>query len=766
MVEGKWDMEHYEARHGETPETKGVVPFRRQNLALAPVDGFVEQQIEAGGFSPRDFLLMLWRRIWVIIGASVIVLSAVTVQTLMQVPMYKATATVEVKRQETRILDGGEVNPTVVADSDHITTQLALLRSRSLAQQVAESLDLTADPRYSDQSASPEVRIKQATNALVNGLNVSVVQRSRVIAIEFRHVNPGEAARIATEFAETYIRAELERRFNATAYARTFLEERLQTTKAALEEAERNLVDYSRQKSIIDLSGTGGTATGSSLDATALVALSTALTEVQRERILAEQRFIQARDNPSTRRTLTNEAIASMSGNRAELATEYQQKLRTFKPDFPEMRDLSARIEALDKEITSEQEKILASMEAETRAAEGRERALSQRVAQLKGNLQDSQTRAIDYNILGREVDTLRGQYNALLQRFKEVSIVSGISESQVALVDKAEPPAAPYAPDIRNAIALGLFLAFGIGIATAMLVEFIDDTIKAPEDVKAKLGLPTIGVIPKMPFGEEILESLLDPRSSATDAFGSARAALQFSTPVGPPRSLLITGNRPSEGKTSCVTGLALAFASIGRRVLVIDADMRRPSFAAEDETSIGLSGLLTTNQPIMPEIVQGKTAGVHLMPAGVTPPNPSELLSSPRFAQIITEASDEFDIVLVDAPPVLDFADAPILASVCEGTLLVVQAGALRTPAVKRTLDRLHSSNANVLGVLLTKFDVKRTGYNYGYSYAYGYRGYRGYRGYGSAATEASTREAMAKRRVRLFGRGTAETDNEPRA
>jgi succinoglycan biosynthesis transport protein ExoP len=356
-------------------------------------------------------------------------------------------------------------------------------------------------------------------------------------------------------------------------------------------------------------------------------------------------------------------------------------------------------------------------------------------------------------------VDTLRSQYNALLQRFKEVSIVSGISESQVAMVDKAEPPNAPYSPNLRNAIVMGIFLALGLGIGLAMLIDYVDDTIKAPEDVKIKLGLPTIGVVPKVGSGEEILESLLDPRSSASEAFGSARAALQFTTPVGPPRSLLITGNRPSEGKTSSVTGLAMAFAGVGRRVLVIDADMRRPSFAADASSSIGLSGLLTQNRSILGEIVQGKTAGVHLLPAGVTPPNPSELLSGPRIGQIIAEAIDNFDIVLVDAPPVLDFADAPLLSSVCDGTLMVVQAGAIRRPAARRTMERLQASNANILGVLLTKFDIKRTGYNYGYSYGYGYRGYR------SDAADIASREALAKRRVRLFSPETQGANADPR-
>lgn len=736
--------------HGHR-QGQALAPYRVQRY-LTPIDQSPQGEAlheQQAGFKLRNAIEILIRRSWIIFGIIAVVMAAAVAMVLLETPMYQASATVEVKRQETRIMDGGEVNPTVIADSEHMLTQYALLRSRALAERVAESLDLASDARYASQSASRADRLAQATSTVQRGIEVVPVQRSRVIEVRFRSPYPEEAARIATATAENYIQSDLERRFNATSYARTFLEERLQVTKTALEDAERKLVAYSRESRIIDLGRDNGENAQStpSLDAASLIALNNSLTEAQQERITAEQRFIGARDNASARSALSSDTIKVLAETRVKLSTEYQEKLRTFKPDFPEMRDLAARIEAIDREVASEQAKLVTGLESAFRAAQAREVALQKRVDELKGEVQDAQTRSIDYNILSREVDTLRSQYNALLQRFKEVSIVSGISESQVSIVDRAEAPKRPYSPNLRNALLMAFAIALALALAVALAIEYIDDTIKTPEDVKSKLGLPVVGLVPKAPGKETVMEALADKRSAISEAFGSARTALQFSTNMGSPRSIVITGNRPAEGKTSTATGIALAFAATGKRVLIIDGDMRRPSFLSDQSSSIGLSGLLTRESPLSNEVIAGELGNVALLPAGVTPPNPAELLTGPRFSQILAEATAAYDIVVVDGPPVLDFSDSPLLASACEATILVVQSGAIRRPIVRRTMDRLWSANANIVGVILTKFDLKRTGYTYGYDYA----GYGAY-GYNMDATKQEQRQ---RRMISLFVR-----------
>ena len=446
------------------------------------------------------------------------------------------------------------------------------------------------------------------------------------------------------------------------------------------------------------------------------------MTTAQDARISAEQKYLEARSNPSTLQTISNERIVEIRTRRSVLAAEYQEKKATFKADFPDMVELQARIDALDREVEQERASIIGALQAEYNAALARENSLKARVQELSGSLQTERGSRIEYNILRRGVDTNRSQYEALLQRLKEVSISSGVANSQVAIVDRAKTPAQPFSPNFRANLLRGLIFSLILAIAIAFALDYIDDTIKLPEDVSAKLGLPCIGVLPKTDVSDGIADILNDPRSHLAEAFASARTALQFSTPSGAPRCILVTGTRPGEGKTSAVLGLAMSFAGTGRRVLIIDGDMRRPSFTSPDVNNVGLSGLLTGKAEFSTQIVPGSVANLFLLPSGIVPPNPAELLSSPLLHDIIASAKAQFDIVFVDSAPVLSFADAPMLASACDGTIVVIQAGALRRQAIQRTIERLQAARAHFLGVLLSKFDVKNETYGYGYGYGYG--------------------------------------------
>ncbi|MCG8442263.1 MAG: polysaccharide biosynthesis tyrosine autokinase, partial [Caulobacterales bacterium] len=432
---------------------------------------------------------------------------------------------------------------------------------------------------------------------------------------------------------------------------------------------------------------------------------------------------------------------------RADLSVEYEQKLNTFKPGFPYMQELRNRIAALDTEIENERVKITTSLEAEYRAAVAREESLQARMEELKVELQGLRNRSIEYNILSREVDTNRSQYEALLQRLKEVNIVSGVGSSQVSIVDRAQPPRGPFQPNHRKAMLQAVLLSLIGAVGAALALEFIDDTIKTPEHVKSKLGLASIGVVPKTNRKDPIAELMEDSRSPISEAFSSARTALQFATSSGAPKTTLITGIRPSEGKTSTTVALGISFAAVGKRVLIIDADMRKPSFVADAGASAGLSGLLTRRIEVTDQIVAGAVRNLYLLPSGVVPPNPAELLATPRLNYILESATKHFDIVLVDSPPILSFADSPLLSSICESTLLVLQSGAIRRPTAKRAINRLLSAQANIVGVVLTKFNARNAGYGYGY----------GYGRYGRYALQYNERSvsaaAHARRKVKIF-------------
>lgn len=691
-----------------------------------------------------DLLQVFLRRKWMILAITLLGVSIATILTLRVTPMYRATATVEVQRQETQIIEGASVDPAVVADGQYMETQYALLRSRSLAERVAEVLNLPSDERYADQSLPRVERLQQAASKVVSGVRVSPEGRSRVINVQFVSPYPGEAARIANALVENFIQTNLERKYNTTAYARQFVEDRLQTTREALEESERRLVEYASSQDILELDSEGG----GSLDATSIVSLNSELAAAESQRIAAEQRFREAQNNPTTRAMLESEDLRRLRTRRSELNAEYQEKLGTFKPGYPEMQQLQSRIESLDQEIEVERAAIVDALEAEYRAAQAREASLSERVNELRGELQDLRDRRIDYTIIQREVDTNRTQYEALLQRMKEISIASGVGSSQVSVIDQAQVPTHPFEPNLRRTLLIAFVLSLVGGMGLAFALNYIDDTIKTPDDVKNKLGLAAVGVVPKVKNNTDIVSSeLSDPKSAVSEAFFSTRTALQFTTSSGAPRSLLMTSTRPSEGKTSSTVALAMAFAKIGQRVLIIDADMRKPSFVAESGASIGLSGMLTREAELENNIVESRHDGLYLLPAGVIPPNPAELLSNPRLKSIIEEAEQMFDLVLVDSPPVLSFTDAPLLGSICEGTVVIIQSGAIRTPQVVRTIGRLMESRTNVLGVILTKFDAKKVGYNSDYYYYH----------YGKGAYAYDQKQLSAKesrqRKIHLF-------------
>jgi polysaccharide biosynthesis transport protein len=736
-----------------------IVPLRDVTSSTRLI--FADQQApetneETGGADVGRLLQTLMRRKFLIAATVVLGVAITTLMTLQEVPIYRASTSLEVQAREMQILQGAGVDTGSVADSEFMGTQLALLKSRALSERVAESLNLQAEPLYANPQADPEVRLAQATGIVSKGVDVSTVRGARILQISVESPSPTEAARIANAVAENFIQMNLERRYNATAYAREFLEERIATTKASLEETERRLFDYSRDQEILDLSSVGGSEVGSSLDAAALVSLSASLTEAQNARIISEQRYREAESNPNTRELLQSPTITTLRQTRSQLAAQYQRQLADFFPEAPEMLELKSQIDAVDAEIVLERGNLVKGLEGEYRSAVAREAALAARVEELRSDVQGLRSRSIDYNILAREVDTLRTQYDGLLQRFKEIGVTNGVESSQVSILDPAQPPGRPSSPNLESSLIRALLISLAIGIALAFLIDFLDDTIKTPEDVSRKLNLRVIGVIPRARSREPISKQLRNPRSEITEAFSSARTALQFSIMAWSIKTLLVTGSKPGEGKTSSTLALGAAFSQIGKKVLIIDADLRRPSFAFKAEASKGLSGVLSKGLPLMPNVIPGSTDNLYLLPSGPVPPNPAELLASPLLEQLIEEAGGQFDLVLVDSPPVLTFADAPALSAVCDGTLLVVQSGGVRRQAVLRSVDRLDSARGKVIGVILTRFDAKKAGYGKGYGYGYG--------GYGELDhTRVAASPKSRNRQIKNFVDGAASQTDE---
>jgi len=663
---------------------------------------------------------------WLILAITLSCALAAVIISLMMTPLYRAEATLEVNPEGTQVVKMGDVQSVSMDDRSFITTQAGLLRSRSLAERVARSLNLAANDAFSAPEAPRAARQVQAVRTLMGSVEIEPERDSRLMRISVETPDPELSARIANSYADNFIQSNLERRFEATAYARSFLEGRIASVKARLEQSERQLVAYAQRQGIITLNVDTGNGTGGrseqSIDAASLVSLNDALSRSRADRIAAEQRYRQAQANRSTTEVLANPTVQTLTAQRAQLQAEYQQKLGLFKPEFPEMVQLRARIEALDRSIRQETGNVSGALRSEYAAAVARENALQARVNSLKSALLNLRERSIQYTILQREVDTNRALYDSLLQRFKEVGVAGGVGTNAVSIVDRADAPAGPFSPRLAFNLAIGLFAGLLLGFGAAFGIEWIDDTVKTPDDLTNKLGVTPLGVIPAVAKGVAVRDELEDRRSQVSEAYQSVRAALQFSTEHGVPRSLLITSSRAAEGKSSTALAIAQTLASLGSSVLLVDADLRKPTFRGPATSSDGLSRLLAGADNVSECIHPTEMERLFLLPSGPIPPNPAELLASGRFEHILKEVTEVFDHVVIDAPPVLGLADAPLLSATAEGTLMVVEAGSVRRAAALSAIQRLRAAGARIMGGILTKFSAKRSGYGYGYGYGYG--------------------------------------------
>jgi capsular exopolysaccharide synthesis family protein len=419
--------------------------------------------------------------------------------------------------------------------------------------------------------------------------------------------------------------------------------------------------------------------------------------------------------------------MQSTSGLRAAVAgleAEYQDKRTLLKPEHPDMIALKSRIDELNRQIGSEQSRLAGgqatTLLADFRAAASAENALRARVNQLRGSVLDLRGRSIQYNILQRELDTNRSLYDALLQRYKEVGVAGGIGNSPVSIVDRAQVPGAPYKPSPMLNLLVGLALGLLAGVALAFALELIHDVIKTRDDIRNRLGLPCLGVVPRRDGGGSIVNDLEDGGSAIAEAYSAILASLRFSTEHGAPRTLLVTSTGPAEGKSSSAFAIAQNYARRGESILLIDADLRRPVFKTSGGQK-GLTKLLTNDDELRGHVHETQYDNLWLLPCGPTPPNPADLLSTPRFNGVLREAAHQFDRVIIDGPPLLGLADAALLATAAENVVMVVESGRTRTKAAREAIERLRSAGAHVLGAVLTKSKEEASGYGYR-TYRYG--------------------------------------------
>jgi capsular exopolysaccharide synthesis family protein len=669
-----------------------------------------------------------WR--WLILGAVAVGLAAAIITTLLTTPVYRAFVTLEVNPPTVEVTsDQAKERQGYQDPYDLVATQVGLLTSKAVAERTAQELNLGNNPDFVPQTGDASARLRTAAAKVQQGLKAEVPKEGQLIKYSFDYTSAPLAGTVANGIAESFINSSLQRRYEASAYARKFLERQIAKTRGDLEKSERSLVAYAQAQGIINTSmasdGKAGSTDAGSPQSESLMALNKALADATARRVSAEGAYRGALSSgPTTEVTASTQALR---GQRAALQADYQQKRTFMKPDHPDMQSLQAQIDELDKAIAQEGSQMSASRNntllQEYRAASSAESALRGQVAGLKGQVLDLRGRSIQYNILQREVDTNRSLYDALLQRYKEIGVAGGVGASPVSIVDRADTPGFPFKPKLLLNLLFGLIGGLLAGIGAAVGLEFLNDTIKTREDVRSKLALACLGAVPRTSAKEAFVEDLKNPASVVSEAYSAIVAALRFSTETGMPKVLLVTSTQPSEGKSSTALALAQNFARRDRRVLLIDSDLRKPAFKAASD-KVGLTKLLTNDERIDGHIVDTQHDNLRLLPSGPIPPNPADLLSTGRIRAILNEAADAFDVVIVDAPPTLGLADVPLLASAAGHVMFVVESGRTRTRAAIEALNRIEATGAHIVGATLTKSSDSGAGYGYKrYGYGYGY-------------------------------------------
>ena len=654
---------------------------------------------------------------------------------------YSATVTIQVARETANVLnmDGVDAeDSTSYFDQEFYQTQYSLLKSRSLSEAVVRDLNLADNYMFLadfDEDAVEEMkqlprerRFADATDMVNANTIVAPVRMSSIIDIHYNSPNPAMAATVANSIAENFVQSNLTRRFEAAAYARQFIQNRLNQVRQRLEESERKSVEYAAREGLIKIEG-GLEGPEQSLVNRDLAQLSSELVEARANRVAAEAQYRAGTTGTAASSSLGNLAINDLRGQRAQLIGQLSKLESDFGPEYPQVVALRSQIQELDRQINREEGRVTSSVSQDLsgrfRQALQTEQALQNRVNALKGQLLSEQNRSIQLNIIQRDVDTNRALYEALLQRFKEVGVAGGIGTNNISIIDRALRPESPYKPNLTLNILLGLMLGLLIGGLTAVMLEQLEESAVLPDDFQRKLGIPLLGATPKLRATAEVQEALLESKSALSEAYFSILTSIQFSTSHGAPTSLMLTSSQAREGKSTTAMALAQALAVVGAKVLLIDADMRNPSMhkLLQRPLGSGLSNVLTGQSDLQSLIQPSNTPNLSVLMAGPIPPNPAELLSSGSVDRILAEATSLFDHVVIDGPPILGLADAPLLARAVEATVLVVESGRTRTTQARHAIDRLLAVRGNVIGAVLSKFDMRNSGYGYGYGYNYSY-------------------------------------------
>lgn len=682
------------------------------------------------------------------IVAATLVLGVIA--TLLIAPRYSAQVRVMIEDQTDQIIEGSELQKaTNVQDAERfLQTQLGIIQSRSLAESVVESGRLDRDPAFYEAMGKDmptqedvlksggtkkldQIRKEAAIEALLGNLTVALPPDSRIASISMSSRSAVYSAKLAQLYGERYIERNLNQKYDSSSYARRFLADQLDEARAKVTQSERDLNQYASAAGLIRVTSQGQDGNQESvLSVTnnSLVQLNDAASKATADRIATQDRWLTlAKAAPlAIPEVNANPAVSNLLAEKAKVEASLAEERTRHLDDFATVKSKQAEIAEYDSRIAAISDSIKKSAYLEYQAAMEREKSFTGQVNSLRGEALKEQDRGVQLAVLKRIADTNKTLYDTLLSRFNQLNATAGASSNNLTLVDRAEVPAKPYSPRLLVNIVASLVLGLVLAAGAVLLREIFDDAIRSPEDVERKLGMPLLGLIP-LEKGGDVSNQFDDRRSRVSEAYRSLVTNLRYSTASGLPDVLMVTSSRQSEGKSTTARAVAHDIAVLGKRVLLVDADLRRPTLHnfMSDRQATGLTDVLTGEKTLDAALQPSEVATLSYMSALPTPPDPALILSGEGVGHFIEEARHKFDVVVIDAPPLLGLSDAALLANHADGVLFMVDASNFHRGAVKSALRRLALIKANMLGVVLNRFAPKVGSEDYDY-YAANYYSY----------------------------------------
>jgi capsular exopolysaccharide synthesis family protein len=713
--------------------------------------------------SPRephlyDYLLVLRKHQWLILSFMLAVVTIVSIATFRMQPVYVATARIELGRENANILpfQGTDSYDYMLDLENYIETQSKILTSETLALQTIRTGVLTGQPQFQDSDPSSEAL---ATGSLANqkrppelgaflgSLSVKRVPNSRLMDISFEATSPELAAQVVNAHIRNYIDQNRRSHYDATTAATTWLTDQLDELKIKVKNSEDARLDYERKNQIWEVDDKQNMTTQR------LSEISRQLIEAQGERMRKQSLFEFAKqgDADLVPQIRDSASVQELLHRRGELNVQYTEAINQYGPNFPKVQRLQSQLKEVDQNLEREKRAVVARLGSEYHEAQQREELLVHTLDQQKTEANLMSERMVQYNILKRDAEADKALYDGLLTKLKEAGISAALQSSNIRVVDPAMIPSYPSRPAKARNVALAFLVGLVGGIGLAILREYMDNTVKTPDDVETLARLPSLAVVPafedspgdgrrKKTLSEalgngqarhvELVAQHL-PKSQMSEAFRALRTALLLSQAGRPPQVILVTSALPREGKTTAAANLAVTLAQLGDRTLLIDADLRKPGvgrllnmnggkYAGLSSYLAGVSSLdlVTVQHPAIPNL--------SAIPTGPLPPNPADLLSSHRLADAIAQLRTKFKFIVIDTPPVMAATDAVILSVQADGVLLVVRSGETPKEAFTRTRDLLVSVKCRLLGVVLNAVNSSAPDYYYSYRYypySYGY-------------------------------------------